>query len=100
MSYPVHPDGSAGEGKLLLDATTDKAPGGPDVIRVDHNGNIYGSGPGGVWIISPEGNHLGTIKVPEVVSNVAWGDEDGKTLYITASTSLYRIKLSAAGVRN
>jgi gluconolactonase len=100
MSYPVHADGSVGEGKLLLDATTDKAPGGPDGIRVDHEGNIYGSGPGGVWIISPEGKHLGTIKVPEVVSNVAWGDEDGKTLYITGSTSLYRIKLSATGVRN
>jgi gluconolactonase len=100
MRYPVHPDGSVGDGTLLLDATSDKAPGGPDGIRVDRNGNIYGSGPGGVWIISPEGKHLGTIKVPEVVSNVAWGDEDGKTLYITASTSLYRIKLSVKGVRN
>ncbi len=100
MCYPVHADGSAGEGALLLDANTDKAPGSPDGIRVDKKGNIYGSGPGGVWIISPAGKHLGTIKVPEVVSNVAWGDKDGKTLYITASTSLYRIKLSQAGVRN
>ena len=69
-------------------------------IAVDTKGNVYGSGPGGVWIISPEGKHLATIKVPEVVSNVAWGDADGKTLYITASTSLYRIKLSVQGVRN
>jgi gluconolactonase len=53
-----------------------------------------------VWIISAEGKHLGTIRVPEVVSNVAWGDEDGKSLYITASTSLFRIKLAVAGVRN
>ena len=88
------------DGKLLLDASGEKAPGGPDGIRVDKKGNIYGSGPGGVWIISPEGKHLGTIKVPEVVANVAWGDKDGKTLYITASTSLYRIKLSVPGVRN
>ncbi|HKR84521.1 MAG TPA: SMP-30/gluconolactonase/LRE family protein [Terriglobales bacterium] len=100
MRYSVHPDGSVADGKLLLDAKTDQAPGGPDGIRVDKKGNIYGSGPGGVWIISPEGKHLATIKIPEVVSNVAWGDADGKTLYITASTSLYRIKLSMPGVRN
>jgi len=100
MSYRVHADGSVSDGKLLLDASGEKDPGGPDGIRVDKKGNIYGSGPGGVWIISPQGKHLATIKVPEVVSNVAWGDADGKTLYITASTSLYRIKLSVAGVRN
>jgi gluconolactonase len=100
MRYPVNTDGSVGEGKLLLDASGQKEPGGPDGIRVDKDGNIYGSGPGGVWIISPEGKHLGTIKVPEIVSNVAWGDEDGKMLYITASSSVYRIKLSATGVRN
>ena len=100
MRYRVNADGSVTEGKLLLDASGDKAPGGPDGIRVDKKGNIYGSGPGGVWIISPEGKHLGTIKVPEVVSNVAWGDKDGRTLYITASTSLYRIKLRIPGVRN
>ena len=100
MRYTVHPDGSVSDGKLLLDAKTDKTPGGPDGIRVDQKGNIYGAGPGGVWIISSQGKHLGTIKVPEVVANVAWGDKDGKTLYITASTSLYRIKLSVAGVRN
>jgi len=100
MSFPVNADGSVGEQKLLLDASGDKTPGGPDGIRVDRQGNIYGAGPGGVWIISPAGKHLGTIKVPEVVSNLAWGDLDGKTLYITASTSLYRIKLSVSGVRN
>jgi len=100
MKYPVHPDGSVGDGTLLLDASGDKAPGGPDGIRVDKAGNIYGAGPGGVWIISPEGKHIGTFLLPEVVSNVAWGDKDGKTLYITASTSIYRIKLNATGVRN
>jgi gluconolactonase len=100
MSYRVHPDGSVSDGKLLLDASGQKEPGVPDGIRVDKQGNIYGAGPGGVWIISAEGKHLGTIRVPEVVSNVAWGDEDGKSLYITASTSLFRIKLAVAGVRN
>ena len=100
MSYPVKADGSVGEGKMLLDASGEREAGGPDGIRVDKKGNIYGAGPGGVWIISPEGKHLGTIKVPEVVSNVAWGDKDGKALYITGSTSIYRIKLSAIGLRN
>jgi gluconolactonase len=100
LRYRVQPDGSVSDGGVFLDPSSDHAPGGPDGIRVDKKGNLYGSGPGGVWIISPEGKHLGTIKIPEVVSNVAWGDKDGKTLYITASTSLYRIKLNIEGVRN
>src|SRR6185312_14194142 len=100
MRYRVKPDGSVSGGSVFCDASSDKAPGSPDGIRVDKNGNLYGSGPGGVWIISPAGKHLGTIKVPEQVSNVAWGDKDGKTLYITASTSIYRIRLNIAGMRN
>jgi gluconolactonase len=100
MRYRVQPDGSVTDGALFLDASTDSAPGSPDGIRVDTKGNLYGAGPGGVWIISPGGKHLGTIKVPERVSNVAWGDKDGKTLYITASTSVYRIKLKIAGVKH
>jgi gluconolactonase len=99
MRYRVQADGTVTDGVVLLAAPESKEPGDPDGIRVDKNGNIYGSGPGGVWIISPEGKHLGTIKVPERVANVAWGDKDGKTLYITASTGLYRIRLSAVGVR-
>jgi gluconolactonase len=87
MRYRVLPDGSVTDGMLFLDASSAPGVGGPDGIRVDKKGNLYGSGPGGVWIISPEGN-------------VAWGDGDGKTLYITASTSVYRIKLNMAGVRN
>jgi gluconolactonase len=104
LRYPVHADGSVGEQSLFFDPASDpkadKGPGGPDGIRVDKLGNLYGSGPGGVWILSPQGKHLGTIKVPERVANVAWGDSDGKTLYITASTSLFRIKLKVAGVRH
>ena len=99
MRYRVQPDGSVTDGALFLDASHDSTPGGPDGIRVDKKGNLYGAGPGGVWIISPQGKHLGTIKVPETVSNVAWGDKDGKTLYITASTSVYRIKLKVPGVK-
>src|SRR5713101_3616511 len=105
MRYSVQPDGSVKDGEVFLFASSGKsagenAPGGPDGIRVDKKGNLYGSGPGGVWIISPDGDHLGTIKVPERVANIAWGDKDDKTLYITASTSIYSIKLKIAGVRN
>jgi gluconolactonase len=99
MRYRVQPDGSVTDGALFLDPSPDPAKGVPDGLRVDQNGNIYSSGPGGVWIISPEGKHIGTIKVPEVVSNVGWGEKDGKTLYITASTSIYRIKVNVAGDR-
>jgi gluconolactonase len=99
LRYRVLPDGSVTDETLFCDASKDPAVGGPDGIKVDKVGNLYGSGPGGVWIISPEGKHLGTIAVPERVANLAWGDADAKTLYITASTSLYRIKLKIAGVR-
>jgi len=63
---------------------------------VDVQGNLYVSGPGGVWVFSAEGKHLGTIKPGETPANCAWA-EDGKTLYITARTSVYRIKLAVAG---
>jgi gluconolactonase len=100
LRYKVQADGSLIEGETFLDAKTDSTPGAPDGMRVDRKGNIYSAGPGGVWVISPEGKHIGTIKVPEVVGNVAWGDKDGKTLYIVASTSVYRIRTNVVGVRN
>jgi gluconolactonase len=97
--YTVRPDGSVTDGKLLFDASAEKGAGGPDGIKVDRQGNVWGSGPGGVWILSPDGKHLGTIPVPEVVGNLGWGDADGKTLYIVASTSVYRIRTRVGGVK-
>jgi gluconolactonase len=76
--------------------TSEKEDGLPDGMKVDSLGNVYGSGPGGVWVFSPDGKHLGTIKPPETPANCGWGD-DGKSLYITARTGLYRIKLAVAG---
>lgn len=66
---------------------------------MDVQGNIYVSGPGDVWILSPSGKHLGTIIAPRHPHNMAWGDEDGKTLYLTAQSGLYRMRLNIAGVR-
>ena len=97
MRYRVLPDGTLTEPKLLFDATSDRRPGAPDGMKVDVEGNIYSAGPGGVWIISPEGKALGTIVMPERVSNLAWGGGDRKTLYITASSSVYRVRLGIAG---
>lgn len=102
MRYRMREDGTVTDGAVFCDPQVKSAEGngGPDGIRVDKKGNVYGSGPGGVWIISPEGKHIGTIKVPERTSNIAWGDADGRTLYITASTSVFRIKMKVAGVRH
>ena len=68
-------------------------------MEVDTQGNFYDSGPGGVWILSPEGKHLGTIRTPEFVANVAFGDADNKTLYIAARTSIYKIRVESPGIR-
>ena len=98
MRYDVAADGSISNGSVFLSAAGEKAKGGPDGLKMDRAGNLYSSGPGGVWIISPEGKHVITIPVPEVVGNLTWGDKDGKTLYIAGSTSIYRIRLSIKGV--
>ena len=97
MRYRVQPDGSLTDAKLFYDATSDTRPGAPDGMKVDEKGNVYSTGPGGVWIFSPEGKPLGTIVMPEKSANVAWGGPDRKTLYVTASSSIYRIHLTIAG---
>ncbi len=96
MAYPVERDGTLGKGRVFFDVTESEADGLPDGMKVDGKGNLYCTGPGGVWIFNPAGKHLGTIKPTEVPANCAWGD-DGKTLYMTARTGLYRIRLSVAG---
>jgi gluconolactonase len=98
MAYDVQEDGSIANGRVFFDATGMEAPGGADGFKIDTAGNLYCTGPGGVLIFNPEGRHLGTIQPIEVPANVAWGDADGKTLYMTARTGLYRIRLSAAGL--
>ena len=67
-------------------------------MKVDIQGNIYTTGPRGVWIISPQGKHLGTILLPELGANVEFGDPDHKTLYIAARSSVYKIRVKTAGI--
>jgi gluconolactonase len=98
MRYRVKDDGTLTDAKVFYDATSDTRPGGPDGMKVDRQGNVYSTGPGGIWIFSPEGKALGTILVPERTANVNWGGADRKTLYITASSSIYRVTLKVPGV--
>jgi gluconolactonase len=98
MRYRVKEDGSLADEKVFYDVTADQRPGAPDGMKVDTKGNIYSTGPGGVWIFSPDGKALGTMLVPERTSNVNWGGTDRKTLYITASSSIYRVKLKVPGI--
>lgn len=97
--YEVQPDGTLKNGRLFYDFTQAPGEDGIDGIKVDQKGNVYVSAPGGVWIISPEGKHLGTIVTPRHVHNMAWGDADGKTLYLCARSAIYRIRLNIPGVR-
>lgn len=98
MRYDVAADGAISNGRVFADVSDEKESDVPDGMKVDSLGNIYAAGPGGIWIFSADGKHLGTIKTPEPPSNCNWGD-DGKTLYITAVTSVYRIKLAVAGAK-
>lgn len=99
MRYEVGADATLTNGNVFFDMT--KAPGEDalDGIKVDRQGNLYVSGPGGLWIISSEAKHLGTIIPPKHPHNLAWGDDDGKTLYLTAQGSLYRMPLNIPGIR-
>jgi gluconolactonase len=97
--YDVQPDNTVANGKVFVNMTADKAPGAPDGMKVDKMGNVYCTGPGGIWIISPEAKHLGSIETPDLATNLAFGDADGKTLFITTRLGLYRIHLKVPGIR-
>ena len=95
--YDVKPDGALTNGRKFLDMSNDTGEAVPDGIKIDRAGNIFETGPGGVLILSSQGEQLGTIELPEIPANCALGDADGKMLYITARTSVYRVKLATGG---
>jgi len=98
-SYPVNGDGTLGAGKLFAELPGKEGEvGGPDGFKVDVEGNVYSSGPSGMWIFSPEGTLLGRINTPEVPANCAWGDSDWKSLYMTSRTGLYRMRVNVPGL--
>jgi sugar lactone lactonase YvrE len=98
-AFDVGSDGSLSNGRILCELKPKPDERGvPDGMKVDCEGNIYCTGPGGVWIFSEMGRLLGRIVMPEVTANLAFGGEDRQTLYLTGSTSLYRLRVSVPGV--
>ena len=97
-AFDVQPDGSLTNDLVFVDMNVE-TPGAPDGMKVDVQGNVYCTGPGGVWVIDPNGNHLGTIEFPEQPANLAFGEPDNQTIYLTARTSLFSIRTKVPGVR-
>jgi gluconolactonase len=95
--YEVAPDGSVGNGQIFGEERGGPHEGVPDGIKVDHDGNLFVTGPLGIWVWDAQGHHLGTIEMPEQPANLAWGDKDYRTLYITATTSVYRLRTKTRG---
>ena len=108
VRYTIQPDDTIADREVIVDMSGDRTPGIADGMKVDQKGNIYSTGPGGVWIISPEGKHIGTIRLPggrppydvgETGVNLAFGDSDLRGLYIVTRRSLYRIRLAVPGAK-
>ena len=97
-AYDVMPDGSASNGRVFADMTSDESDGVPDGMKVDSVGNVYSTGPGGCWVFDPEGNHLGIIRLPEIPANCAWGGPDNRTMFFTARTSVYTLRMQNTGI--
>ena len=95
--YDVGPDGTVRNGRIFGEEPGGKGDGVPDGIKVDNNGNLFVTGPKGIWVWDAKGNHLGTIIMPEQPANMNWGDKDYRTLYITATTSVYRLEMKTQG---
>ena len=95
--YDVGPDSTLSNGRVFGEEPGGKGDGVPDGIKVDKAGNLFVTGPKGIWVWDANGNHLGTIALPEQPANLTWGDKDYRTLYITATTSVYRLATKTKG---
>ena len=96
-AYDVGKNGALSNPRVLFSYDRSMGRGGPDGLKTDLAGNVWSTGPGGIRVISPQGKLLGQIKLPEVAANLAWGGADGKDLYFTGSTSIYRLRTKVAG---
>jgi gluconolactonase len=94
----LNDDGTLRRRRIFADMSSDEPDGVPDGMKVDVEGNVYCTGPGGVWVFSPDGSHLGTIHLPEIPANLAFGGPDRKTLFFTARTSLYAMRTKVPGL--
>jgi gluconolactonase len=93
----VQPDGTLKNGRVFFDFSFTEDEEALDGIKVDKEGNLFVSAPGGLWILNANGELLGKIVTPERPANMAWGDADGKTLYLTAHSSLYKVRVKTGG---
>lgn len=96
--YDFQSDGTLANGRIFGEEPGGKGDGVPDGMKLDRAGNLYVTGPGGIWVWSPQGEHLGTILMPEQPANLAWGGANLDTLYLTATTSVYKLKTSTQGL--
>lgn len=96
--FDVRPDGSLKNGRVFADMSSSDNDGVPDGMKVDVEGRVYCAGPGGCWVFEPSGEHLGTIRLPEVPANCAWGGPDNRTMYFTARTSIYSLRMHTPGM--
>ena len=96
-AFDVKPDGTVANSRVWA-RTIGDAPGAPDGLKIDSAGNVYSCGPGGIHVFAPDAACLGVINVPEYTANFCWGDYDLKSLFITASTSVYRVRVAVPGV--
>jgi gluconolactonase len=95
--YDFHADGTISGGRIFGQEPGGKDEGVPDGMKLDENGNIFVTGPKGIWVWDPQGHHLGTIEMPEQPANLTWGDKNYSTLYVTATTSVYRLPTLTRG---
>ena len=95
--YDLASDGALNNGRIFGEEPGGKHDGVPDGMKVDKSGNLFVTGPKGIWVWDAFGNHLGTIAMPEQPANLTWGDQDYRTLYITATTSVYRLEMKTQG---
>ena len=101
FAYDIQPGDTVKNSRVIVDLTGEKGLGGPDGVKVDRQGNIYTAATGGLWIVSPQGKRLGLVRAPEMIrfANNAFGDPDGKTLYLISAKNLWRIRVNIPGVR-
>ena len=96
--FQVRPDGRLEGSRVFAQFDESQGVGRPDGMKVDTEGHLYTTGPGGLWILAPDGTILAQLRFPERTANCAWGDPDRRSLYVTASTSVYRLRTLVPGV--
>lgn len=97
-AFDVRSDGTLANSRIIADMDHPQ-PGSPDGMKIDEEGHLYVTGATGVWVFEPNGELLGVVATPERPANCAWGDDDRRSLYITAQTSLYRVRTKVAGAK-